>query len=217
MTTAFHTFQDDISRINGLFAIYDHLDKDVHLPNDILSELLRNQWMYAVSAMDKFLHEVVRVGYIESYKKIRPQTSKFIGMQLPIPVAEKLILYSNPSYHPTSYLETVEGLLSEEISRQMHTVALQHPKNINDGLSIVWSEAHKIQKLATTMGWTMANSEEQLRQKLTLISERRNQIVHQSDMLPGQHTKQSITRAEVEDVIDIVSKFCKAVYDEVHI
>lgn len=217
MTNSFNAFQSDMTRVNGLFAIYDHLRNELHLGNDITSEILRNQWMYAVSAMDKFLHEVVRVGFIESYKGIRSHTAKYESLQLPIPVIEKLIVYSNPSFVPSSIDETVNEVLSNEIARQTHIVAYQHPDKINEGLSIVWDEVHKFQKLATSMGWTMVNNDKILRQKLILISDRRNQIVHQSDMLHGCHTKQSITRTEVEDAVEVVSKFCKAVYDEVHI
>lgn len=217
MTTAYNTFQDDINRIKGLFAVYNHLNDVLHLSEDVTSEILRNQYMYAVSAMDKFLHEVVRVGFIESYRKLRPQTQKFINMPLPVSVTERLIQYSNPAHVPTSISETIDNILSEEISRQTRTVAYQHPDKIKDGLSIVWDEEHKFQKLATSMGRTMPNNGKILAQELILITDRRNQIVHQSDMLPGHYTKLPITKEKVEEAIDMISKFCKAVYDEVHI
>lgn len=217
MITAYNTFQDDITRIKGLFAVYNHLKDVLHLSEDVTSEILRNQYMYAVSAMDKFMHEIVRVGFIESYRNLRPQTQKFINMPLPISVTERLIQCSNPTYVPTSISETIDNILSEEISRQTRTVAYQHPDKIKDGLSIVWNEEHKFQKLATSMGRTMPNNDKILSQELILITDRRNQIVHQSDMLPGQYTKQSISRENVEKAIDTLSKFCKAVYDEVHI
>lgn len=217
MTTAYNTFQDDINRIKGLFAVYNHLNDVLHLSEDVTSEILRNQYMYAVSAMDKFLHEVVRVGFIESYRNLRPQTQKFINMTLPISVAERLIQYSDPAYVPTSISETIDYVLNEEISRQTRIVAYQHPDKIKDGLSIVWNEEHKFQKLALAMGRTMPNNDKILSQELILITDRRNQIVHQSDMLPGQYTKKTITKEMVDDAIDTISKFCKAVYDEVHI
>jgi hypothetical protein len=62
--------------VKELDSLFIHLKDTLHLPND-LTDILRAEWVYSVSAMDKLIHELVRIGMIEAFQGRRPQTAKF--------------------------------------------------------------------------------------------------------------------------------------------
>jgi hypothetical protein len=53
------------SYINGMTSIID------------CSDLLRWQWVQSVSALDRFIHDIVRIGIIEIFKETRAETKKY--------------------------------------------------------------------------------------------------------------------------------------------
>ena len=69
MISVLREFENAISEVQNLNAIHDHLLNDLHL-NVAASEILRCQLVYTVSAMDRYFHEIVRVGFLEEYKGV---------------------------------------------------------------------------------------------------------------------------------------------------
>ena len=69
-----------------------------------------------------------------------------------------------------------------------------------------------MQTIATAMGLVPVGGQQMLEQKLKLISERRNQIVHEADIEPTTRTRRSINQADVNDNVDFIEKFCYATY-----
>lgn len=62
------------------------------------------------------------------------------------------------------------------------------------------------------MGIAVAGAQQVLEQKLKLICERRNQIVHEADIEPTTRTRRSINQADVNDNVDFIEQFCHATY-----
>lgn len=75
-------------------------------------------------------------------------------------------------------------------------MSFQDPVKIGDGLSYIWNEGQKWQKMAQSLRM----SDEDIKRQLKLIVTRRNAIVHEADLDPVMNLKQSITRQEVNDI-----------------
>lgn len=60
MEQAKNKFNQLLTDINQVMTIYDFITLEVKAPLDT-SDLLRWQWVQAVSAFDKFVHDLVRI------------------------------------------------------------------------------------------------------------------------------------------------------------
>ena len=76
MNTAWNEFKYSIAEVKKIRTIYDHMIANVRLSQEDVSDLLRAQLVNAVSALDRFLHELVRIGIVESFLQQRPLTNK---------------------------------------------------------------------------------------------------------------------------------------------
>lgn len=63
-------------------TLYNYFENSV-VPVDI-SDLLRWQWVQCISAFDKFVHDVVRVGMVEIFLENRTPTPKYNTFQIDI-------------------------------------------------------------------------------------------------------------------------------------
>ena len=210
MISAIRRFNQEIDEAVAIGVYYDHFTQTLHLDSDIhgLSNLLRHQIVVGVSALDLYLHTVIRLGVIEIYNGIRVPTNKFFNHSLRTEILMRLVtLYKNP-VPPTRPEDIPEVILESEFQRQMKILAFQDPEKIKDGLSYIWNEAHKFQVIANLMGL----SEDNLKTRLKLISERRNQIVHENDRNLSNYTINPINKPDVENSLDLIKRFGNAVH-----
>jgi hypothetical protein len=95
----------------------------------------------------------------------------------------------------------------QEIARKLKVVSYQDPQKVADGLSYIWDEKDKWGKIGRQMGWDPDNA----KTKLKLIADRRNAIVHESDMDPISNVKNPISRTECRDVTDFIELCGKSI------
>ena len=69
-------FEQNIVRVKNLGAIYQSINLQTTAIID-LSDILRSQYVMLVSALDHFIHEMVRIGMIEIYNNQRRDTKEF--------------------------------------------------------------------------------------------------------------------------------------------
>ena len=100
-------------------GLYEYLSKN-KIPLDS-SDLLRWQWVLAVSALDKYIHDVVAAGMVEQYLNRRPATPKFKAFQLGMDVIHNL------SIAPVPEIE-----FKNEVIRRHSFLAFQEPSKIAD-------------------------------------------------------------------------------------
>jgi len=67
MNSALEQFQSNIQRTRILFGIHDVLKTQTTGALDI-SDILRSALVMAVSALDQYIHEIVRLGILEIYR-----------------------------------------------------------------------------------------------------------------------------------------------------
>lgn len=206
-------FSNNINSIRDLDTLY-HLLKDTQrLPND-LSDLLRAEIVYAVSALDKLVHELVRIGMIQTLKGQRLKTATFEGFTLSVKTMERIkdttILSSNPSFIPSSNSDLPEYWFEQEIILKHKSISYQDPKKITEGLSLIWKEEYKWQKIAVEMS---VADEKTLKRQLEVIVNRRNQIVHEADMDIVLGVRTGIDANDVKDTVDFIEKLGNAIFN----
>lgn len=183
-------FNSNMRQAQEISALYDYLVATVAVPLQF-DDLLRSQLVYAISAFDKLVHDLVRVGMVQSFMGTRLPTGKYlsepISMQMHIEILQATI---PPKEH----------VFEQAIFRKFKTVSFQDPAKIADGLSYIWDESQKWQKIAASLGM----SDAVVRTRLKLIADRRNAIVHEADIDPSTNTKFAIAKAESEGSLNFL-------------
>lgn len=191
----FHALMEQGNITAGL---YEYLS-NTKIPLDS-SDLLRWQWVLAVSALDKYIHDIVAAGMVEQYLKKRPTTPKFDTFQLSMNVISNISASLAPEIE-----------FRNEVVRKNSYLAFQDPDKIADALSFIWNEPNKwtviSQKMATTIDAPT------LKTKLKNIVLRRNQIVHGGDCLQTSIPlfQQQITHADTVAVIQFITELVDAI------
>ncbi len=190
MLNAKGVFHKNISQANELGVLYAHLSTTVAIPEQF-DDLLRSQIVNAVSAFDKLMHDIIRIGMVRIFENQRPATGKYLTEAVAIQHLPGLAAGAVPP-PPVRFEEIIREKLSH--------LSFQEPKKIVDGLSYIWNENHKWQQIALGFGMT----DDHVKRKQTLIATRRNAIVHEADLDPVTNQKQAITRAEATDISDFL-------------
>ena len=188
MLNAKRVFHRNIQQANELGVLYDHLSTIVAMPVPF-DDLLRSQVVHAVSALDKLIHDLLRIGMVRIFENKKPSTGKYLTETVAIQQLPELAANAIPP-PPVRF----EEIIREKLSK----LSFQDPTRIADGLSYIWNENHKWKLIAHGLGM----SEEDARRKQKLIVTRRNAIVHESDLDPVTSQKQTITRTEARDIAD---------------
>ena len=81
MQVAIDQFRANIARVRNLRVVYNALNVQTTAVID-LSDILRSELVMAVSTLDLYIHEIVRLGMLEVYRGTRPETSAFLRFQI---------------------------------------------------------------------------------------------------------------------------------------
>lgn len=190
MINAQRIFQKNIEKANELGELKSYLSSLVTIPEQF-EDLLRAQMIYAVSAFDKLMHDLIRIGMVQIFLGTRLATAKYQNEGVSIQYLLQLLPGSTPP---------PEIRFEEIIREKLSILSFQDPQKINDGLSFIWDEKHKWQKIALFLGI----SEEDAKRRQKLVVTRRNAIVHEADINPVTNMKQSITNPEARDSYDFL-------------
>ncbi|MFH6947410.1 HEPN domain-containing protein [Flavobacterium sp. FlaQc-51] len=190
--------------VTELDTLFIHLKETLKLPND-LSDLLRAEWVYAVSALDKLIHELIRIGMLEAFQGTRPRTAKFLAFNVSLST-HTLITSSTPiSIPPPEYF------FEQEVMQKHKTLSFQDPDKIADGLSLIWGEQHKWQTIAISMGIDKSD----LTTRLRNIISRRNQIVHEADLDLLTGLRNSISKVDIDFVVGFINTLSEQIFNAV--
>lgn len=186
MLNAKAIFQRNIQQANELGVLFETLGALVPLHNQ-LDDLLRSQVVNCMSAFDKLMHDLVRIGMVRIFENQRSPTAKYLNEAIAI---QHLPALASNSVPPAAV--RFEEIVREKLSK----LSFQDPSKVADGLSYIWDESQKWQQISLGLGMTEAAA----KVKLKLIVTRRNAIVHEADLDPVSSKKQSITRNEATDI-----------------
>ncbi|MDD2905684.1 MAG: HEPN domain-containing protein [Sulfurimonas sp.] len=215
MQRAYNEFSEQIKSCNELYAIHDHLKNTLAYPQD-LSDLLRAQIVYSVSALDKLIHDFVKIGMIEAFNNQRQKTNKFSNFGISLNTLIQIQKVSLITI-PQSPEETAIYWFEQEIVLRHKTFSFQDPDKISDALSLIWSEEHKWRKIYLNLSQPIRTltltTEKDIKIYLKNIIMRRNQIVHEGDISLLLNKKDTIDEEEAKTMVDFIGALCKSIYD----
>ena len=168
MRAAIDQFRDNIQRVRSMGAIYLALSNQTTEALD-LSDLLRSQWVMAVSALDQYVHEIVRLGMLEAYRGNRFQTDNFLRFQVTMERTLQAINTPRDDIWLEDQIRTSHGHRS-----------FQTPDNIAEAIRLVSSV-----QLWNTVAVLLNVRPQYIIERLKLIVSRRNQIAHEADTDPS--------------------------------
>ncbi|WP_293312563.1 HEPN domain-containing protein [Pedobacter sp. UBA5917] len=192
MVRAKNQFDHSFIRISRIDGIYLHSVNNLGIPHGDVEDLLRSEIVYAVSALDKMIHELVKIGMVEIFLGTRPYTSAFGNYQLSLSQQAEIAAAT----HPIPPAAIFQGI----IERKHSFLSFQDPEKLKDALGLVWDEPHKWQKIATALGLTMNAA----KGTLNNIVIRRNQIAHEMDLDLSSGITQTLTHTDTQDMVTYV-------------
>ena len=187
-----------IAQRNVAAGLYEYLSEN-KIPVDS-SDLLRWQWVLAVAALDKYIHDIVRIGMVDEFSERRVHTSKYNTFQL------SMNTFSAISSSLTPAIE-----FEKEVVHRNSYLAFQDPDKIADALAYIWDKPNKWDIISSNMKTLI--SAKDLKTKLKNIIVRRNQIVHEGDCLftTMSLSQQPICLSDTEDVIRFITELVEAI------
>lgn len=198
MQAALEQVRTNLVRVRNLGSIVDALDSQTTAVLD-LSDILRAELVLAVSALDQFVHEVVRLGMLDAYEGRRLRTNAFLRFQVSLEGALRGIDSNNAG---NSYW------LDDQIRTRNAYRSFQSPDNIADAVRLV-SEVQLWNEVAKRMG----TPSDEVRNRLRLIVDRRNQIAHEADVNPSPYEELwPIDRQIVTESVDFIERVVESMY-----
>ena len=192
MQSALEQFHISINRVRDLIAVHNSVKAQSTSALD-LSDILRAALVLSVSALDFYIHEIVKLGMLEIYRGLRPEPPAFSRFQV-------------------SLGSTREGLsiaLEDEIRQRHSYKSFQQPKNIADAIRLISDK-----KLWEEVGKNMGRPAKDVKQQLSIIVDRRNKIAHEADIDPtfGLGNRWGIDESLVSDTVDFIEQLVESIH-----
>lgn len=198
MLFAYKRFLKLVEDTKNVKTVYEYIENTMKAPIDA-SDLLRWQWVQCISAFDKFIHDVVKVGMIEIFQGNRPTTPKYNSFQVDIQT------YSNMNSSPLM----ASTIFEQKIILKHSFLAFQDPSKVADALSYIWSDNDKWSTISSMVGMNRNDCVTFLKNAVI----RRNQIVHEGDYTDLLSKRQDIYEQDIIDVREFVLKVGRAIYN----
>lgn len=165
-----------------------------------LDELLRAEVVLAVSALDCYVHDIVRIGMGRAFNATTGEPNAFLAFGVTLGFVKDLLA-------ATSLVEK-NALVDQEIRRAHGFKTFQAADNISQALSLI-GVASIWDKVGTSIGMSSKDA----RTQLNVIVDRRNRIAHEGDIDPtmGIGVKYAIDFPMVKSAVDFVDGVTHAI------
>lgn len=196
MQAAFDQFCDNLARARSLAGLAQSLSSLI-TPVIDLSDILRVSLVLAVSALDHFVHEFVRLGMLEVHRGNRLTTDAYLSFRVPMSATREAIT------------DTGRDEWLDQAIREAHSwLSFQHPDKIADAIRLM-SNVRLWEQVASELGMTSRT----VRTQLGAIIDRRNKIAHEADMDPtNPGYRWPINEVLMQDAIDSIDKVAQAIF-----
>lgn len=185
-------FDQQITSVRSLTSIHQYLTENAASMDASL--LLRSEYVLIVSAFDSYLHSVVR-------RKIRENffNSQFLPKNFNLPITDYL------SIHNESDTGIKQQLFDVALRKCLEKDSYQSPQSVEYALNLI--NIKSIWKASTT---AFGDTADNIKNRLALIIQRRNQIAHESD-IDTTGSVRSITQQTVDDCRDFFIRFVSVI------
>jgi len=199
MQSAIDLFRLSIARVRHLIAVHNSLKAQASSVLD-LSDMLRSALVLAVSALDYYIHEVVRIGMLEIHRGQRPEPPAFSGFQISLGNARAGI---NAGQNIDSWLE-------DEIRQRHSYKSFQQPNAIADAVRLICDK-----KLWEEVSINMGSPAKDIKQQLSRIVDRRNKIAHEADIDPSYPIgdRWPIDELLVNEAVDFIEQVVEGIHN----
>ena len=198
MLSPIEQFRENVARVRDLGGLHQAFG-ELTTPAVDLTDMLRAQIVMIVSALDHYIHEITRVGMLEVYDGTRPQTNAFLRFQVTMAAAMKGISKSSEN-----------TWLDAEIRERHGYQGFQHPDSIARAVRLFSSC-----ELWISVALQLNLTDQDVKNRLRAIVNRRNQIVHEADLdpsYPGAGNRWPISPSDVAKVLDFIQDLCEAIH-----
>lgn len=196
MDYLFKQFQRNIDSIRAIDHLYQYFSKQV--PAMDLSEILRAEFVLTVSAFDCYIHDIVREGMIESFQNKRSKSREFQKFSLSLEFVNGILLAS---------LENKVVLLESELQKVLSRFSYQNPTNVENALKLI-----SVTNIWRRVASKLHISESEVKNRLSLIVQRRNKIAHESDYNYLTGSKEIIDHSMIADSLKFIEKLTKNIH-----
>jgi hypothetical protein len=199
MLRAIEKFRQNIISVRELDSIFELITKNYPLLAEQAQEILRAEVVLSVSALDCFIHDLIKQGMIETYQGNRVSSNLFSTYQIPL----KYLQLIESSESQDAKLAYLENSIKENNSKDSY----QSPKSIEYALQLI-----NVTSIWKNLAALMDMRAEDIKGELSLIIDRRNKISHEADYNPLTGSKYPIDRENINDVIQFIEKICESIY-----
>ncbi|RCV58186.1 hypothetical protein [Marinitenerispora sediminis] len=170
-----------------------------------IGDFYRAAWVQAVSAIDHWFHEELyrRVAELAAQDDL-DMPYQLTRFELPLAKVEEVRRGITP----------LAEAVAEHVRKKWMNASLQNPRKISEALKLVtevnvWATA--AQNINDWHRGRTSMTEKSLKDVYTSITERRNQIAHEADLLEDLKQRRAITEADVADAIDWIERIALAI------
>jgi len=203
MNRAIQQFEINFQSARQLGVIYSAFSEKV---TDAikLDELLRAELVLAVSALDCYVHDILRIGMTKGFATPGGEPNAFLSFGVSLGFAKRLV---------ASATECERASLVEEEIRRLHGFrTFQNADSISQALSLIGIKA-----VWDKVGAALSIPSSDARTRLDIIVDRRNRIAHESDIDPtmGLGTKYPIDYPMVYEALEFLASTVHAIQSTV--
>jgi len=202
MKTAIESFHNNIKRVHDLTEAYTILVNCE--PTKDFSDVLRAQYVLAISALDMFIHDIIRAGMVEILQGNRKQTEEYQKFSITMSLIN---------------FDERYGWFESEVRRRLGKETYQNPYQIFEGMKLVFDDKPKSMRdsrLWKEVAEKIGKNSREITDTLDAIVQRRNKIVHEADIKPTPTMPGilwEIEAATVTEMIDFIEKIVEAIYN----
>ena len=198
MQTAIDQFRWNLGRVRNLGSLHSILSGQTTAALN-LADLLRSELVMIVSALDLYVHEVVRLGMLECFRGQRARTDSFHRFQ--VTLGGTIQAVSMPGS---------DVWLDEQIRDRLGHRTFQQPDDVAEAIRLISSV-----ELWNSVASQLQSTPKDVRDLLRLIVDRRNKIVHEADSNPayGQiGILWPLNAAQTDDAVAFIESVAEAVH-----
>ena len=196
MDSSYTTFCQNIRNAEDMLALYKSMNECTGGALE-LDDLLRSCIVFSVSALDWYIHEVVKVGLIQIIKRERAITPSSKSFSISFDCL--IDIMNNEDSIP---------YIQNQIIQNNGWKSFQRATKVSDALRLIFDK-NIWEEVAVLVN--MDNGD--IKIKLDLIVERRDKIVHECDLNPTYpNLKWDINEEMVKESVDFIKLIVKKIH-----
>ncbi len=195
-------FDNNINEINRQFDVAETLIKSGKYED--ASNIWRYQIVFLESAFDFYLHEITKFGLSNIFENQWEKTDKYLNIGIELGLIEK-VLHGNVD----------KDWFDIFINKNYSSITMLSFENFKNQMNLIGIE---MKAIADYSFYNPNSSEKTLDKMKVFIDEiyrRRNEIAHQSDRKHNTAEKNSISKSEVKNSIEMIVKIVDGIHSEV--